>query len=151
MLLLYKKYYWVRLDKMSEDNWTVVTKKNVKKEKEPRERSISSRHTNQYNTMNNTNTTTNYSKYNSQHIGPSNSKKIEERSEEGDYQIQKVSRDFQLKLQRARQDKHLTQKQLASLCNLQESVIRNYEQGNAIPNYKEINKIGQVLGVSLGK
>ena len=78
-----------------------------------------------------------------------NSKKIEEQAEDGNYEIPKVSAALKLQIQQERQKKGWTQKQLAQQCNLQESIIRNYETGSCIPNQSDISKMSRALGVSL--
>jgi len=75
--------------------------------------------------------------------------KIEEQADEGTYKISKVSNTLSLQLQQERQKKKMTQKQLALQCNLQENIIRNYENGTAVPNQQELNKLSKALGVSL--
>ena len=52
-------------------------------------------------------------------------------------------------LKRLRKEKGLTQKQLASLCGLTESSVRKYEIRQARPRRKTIEKIAQVLEVSV--
>jgi ribosome-binding protein aMBF1 (putative translation factor) len=73
--------------------------------------------------------------------------KIEKACENDTYHVKKVSPQFQQSIQRTRQEKNLTQKQLATMCNLQTSVIRDYEAGTAIPSPKEVNIIKNVLGI----
>lgn len=48
---------------------------------------------------------------------------------------------------KARKDKNLTQKQLASLSGLHELLIRKYECGDALPSYDSISKICGILDV----
>ena len=52
-------------------------------------------------------------------------------------------------IQKARQAKKMTQKELAILLNIQASVISEYECGNAIPNRQLLSKISKVLGVKI--
>lgn len=61
----------------------------------------------------------------------------------------KVTNNFCKQMQQARQEKQMTQKQLAFACNLPESKIKDYENGTAIPNQKEISKINKALGLVL--
>jgi putative transcription factor len=63
----------------------------------------------------------------------------------------KVSNELRLQIQQARHQKQMSQKQLAQACNLSESVIKNYENGTAIPNQSELNKITRILGIVLKK
>ena len=48
---------------------------------------------------------------------------------------------------KARKDKNLTQKQLASLSGLHELLIRKYECGDALPSYDSISKICEILDI----
>ncbi len=47
----------------------------------------------------------------------------------------------------ARNAKKLTQKQLANMMNIQQSVIASYENGKAIPDNQILQKIAKTLGV----
>lgn len=88
---------------------------------------------------------------NSQHA-PVNGAKIERNLEDEErLEIPKVSKEFQTQMMQARLQKGLTQKQLANACNLTEHVIKNYENGKAIPQSNDIAKINKILGVTLKK
>lgn len=78
-----------------------------------------------------------------------NSNKIEKKIEEGDLALPKISHDLKIQIQQARQNKKLTQKQLAQACNMQETMIRDYENGKCIPTSSDLVKMGKVLGVIL--
>lgn len=52
-------------------------------------------------------------------------------------------------LQKARQDKGLTQKELAQKVNEKPNVINDYEAGRAVPNQQLLGKIERVVGVKL--
>ena len=65
--------------------------------------------------------------------------------------IAKVSHNLKLEIQKARTAKKLSQKQLANLINQQESVVKDYESGKAIPDNNVINKLSKALGVKLKK
>jgi len=79
-----------------------------------------------------------------------NARKIEKNADSEDViSVQKLTHNFTLQLQQARQQKQLTQKQLANLCQLPETKIRDYENGNALPNQQDINKMSKELGVIL--
>jgi putative transcription factor len=77
----------------------------------------------------------------------SHASKIEKECENDTYHIKKVPPQLQQSIQKARQEKNLTQKQLATMCNMQVSVIRDYESGNAIPSQREVNIIRNILGL----
>ena len=75
--------------------------------------------------------------------------KIEENAEEGNLKIETVSLDLQTRIKNARLAKKLTQKDLAKACNLPANDIQRYENGTAIPNQSELNKMSRILGVGL--
>jgi len=52
-------------------------------------------------------------------------------------------------IQRARQDKSLTQKDLAQRINEKPQVVNEYESGKAIPNQQILGKLERALGVKL--
>ncbi|SCM21180.1 multiprotein bridging factor type 1, putative [Plasmodium chabaudi chabaudi] len=76
-----------------------------------------------------------------------NKAKIEQETE--NFKIDRVTPAFSRALQQARMAKKLTQVQLARLVNEPESVIKEYENGKAIPNNMIIQKLNRVLGVNL--
>ena len=78
-----------------------------------------------------------------------NASKIEENAEEGDLHHKTVSYDLKLQIQRARQDKGMTQKELATKCNLAHNIIIDYESGKIIPNHNHLQMMSKVLGVTL--
>ena len=91
---------------------------------------------------------------NVQHQTPSNARKIEaiaDGEEDVSLKPKTVSHDLKLQIQQARQAKSLTQKQLATQCNMAESVIKSYENGSAQPNGQELAKMSRILGVKLKK
>ena len=63
--------------------------------------------------------------------------------------IKKVSHNLKTQIQSARCAKKMSQKDLANKINVQESIIKDYESGKAIPDVKIVNKIGRALGVVL--
>ncbi|ORZ02811.1 multi protein bridging factor 1-domain-containing protein [Syncephalastrum racemosum] len=52
-------------------------------------------------------------------------------------------------IQRARQEKGMTQKDLAQKCNEKPQVVTEYESGKAIPNQQILGKLERALGVKL--
>lgn len=78
-----------------------------------------------------------------------NASHVERKADEGDFTLPTVSHKLQTQIQQARTQKGMTQKQLAVACNLQESVVRSYEQGTCMPNSREMNIMSKVLGVTL--
>jgi len=61
----------------------------------------------------------------------------------------KVTSHLKKQLQKARLDKKLSQKELATKCNITETIIKSYENGTAVPNGSIMNKMSKVLGVNL--
>lgn len=117
---------------MDHQDWTVITlkkKKTIKNDNEPK--IINTHHTNQQ----------------KKHI--SNATKIEQKIEEGTYDLPKVTHNLQQQIQQARQSKNWTQKQLAQACNITESVIKSYEAGKAVPMQQDIDKMSRALSVRL--
>lgn len=62
---------------------------------------------------------------------------------------QNVPYSLQTQIQQARQSLNMTLKQLASACNLPESLVRDYEEGIVIPKNHILVKMSEVLGVVL--
>jgi len=77
------------------------------------------------------------------------SSKIEQKMEEGTFELPKVTHNLQQQLQQSRQAKNLTQKQLAQACNMTESVVKSYESGKAVPTQQDLDKMSKALGVRL--
>lgn len=61
----------------------------------------------------------------------------------------KVSMDVGKAIQRGRQEKKLTQKDLATRVNEKPNVINDYEAGRAVPNQQLLGKIERVIGLKL--
>jgi putative transcription factor len=76
-------------------------------------------------------------------------RKLDDETE--DFRHAKISTNFKIELQKARQKKGWTQKQLAAACNLQPAIINTYESGKAVPDPSVINKLNRILGVKLPK
>lgn len=62
---------------------------------------------------------------------------------------QKVPTELKKAIMQARQDKKLTQSQLAQLINEKPQIIQEYESGKAIPNQQIISKLERALGAKL--
>lgn len=60
-----------------------------------------------------------------------------------------VSHDMKMVIQRGRTSKGLTQKALANQCNMPVARIQQYENGSAIPNAQELQKLRRVLGIAI--
>jgi putative transcription factor len=60
-----------------------------------------------------------------------------------------VDRSLSQALMKARTDKKMTQKQLATMINEKPQVVGEYESGRAIPNGQIISKLERALGVKL--
>ncbi|KAK2195827.1 bifunctional Lambda repressor-like [Babesia duncani] len=76
-----------------------------------------------------------------------NAAKVEQETE--NFKIDRVAYEFRVALQRARQAKGLSQSALARLINEQESLLKEYENGSAIPNGAIVQKLSRALGTSL--
>lgn len=63
--------------------------------------------------------------------------------------IEKVSTDIKLLIQKARQEKNLTQKELANKVNVKPEIIRDIESGKAMNDKQILVKMQKVLGVKL--
>jgi putative transcription factor len=61
----------------------------------------------------------------------------------------KVSFSMKMKLQKARLEKKMTQKELAQSIQVKQQIINDYETGKAIPDSGIINKLQRVLGQKL--
>lgn len=73
-----------------------------------------------------------------------NHKKLDEDSE--NYRVQTVSHKLSTLIQKTRQKKGLTRKELAHSCQERETIIAEYENGKAIPNGQVIQKMERALG-----
>jgi putative transcription factor len=76
-------------------------------------------------------------------------RKLDEETE--DFHLPSVSVEFKVALQKARQTKGWTQKDLAQRVNEKQSLINDYETGRVVPSGQVIAKLQRVLGVSLPK
>jgi len=84
---------------------------------------------------------------NKQHKGDKNTKILDDETEELHHD--RVSLTLGKVLQQARQNKEWTQKDLATKCNEKVEVIREYENGKAVPNQTILSKMERCLGVKL--
>ena len=65
--------------------------------------------------------------------------------------LKKLDNDFGKRLQQARCEKKMSQKDLAQKINEKQKVVQDYETGKAIPNHNIINKMERILGTRLRK
>ena len=65
--------------------------------------------------------------------------------------LPKVSLTVGKQIQQARMQKGLTQKQLATQCNVKQQVIQEYECGRGKPDQKVLAKIRRILGMNKKK
>ena len=82
-------------------------------------------------------------------IGNKKNKPDGSKIESEDYKIPSVSRSLSVQIMNARCDKKMTQKDLANKVNEKVDIIKNYENGTAIPNSQQMNKMSKILGVTL--
>ncbi|ETW08894.1 hypothetical protein H310_01387 [Aphanomyces invadans] len=83
----------------------------------------------------------------SAHVATGNMRKLDEDTE--NFKHETVDRSLSQALQKARMDKGMTQKALATAINEKPQVIGDYESGRAIPNGQIIVKIERALGCRL--
>ncbi|KAL3508771.1 hypothetical protein ACH5RR_028172 [Cinchona calisaya] len=76
-----------------------------------------------------------------------NTRKLDEETENLSHQ--KVPSELKKAIMHARQEKKLTQAQLAQLINEKPQIIQEYESGKAIPNQQIISKLERTLSVKL--
>ena len=69
--------------------------------------------------------------------------------ENEDFHHERVSNDVSKLIQLARQEKGLTQKDLATKINEKPQIVAEYEQAKAIPNQAILIKMERALGVKL--
>lgn len=84
---------------------------------------------------------------NKQHSIDKNTAKLDRETEELGHD--KVSLDVGRLIQQGRNEKKLTQKELATRINEKPQVINEYESGRAIPNQQVLAKIERVIGLKL--
>jgi putative transcription factor len=75
-------------------------------------------------------------------------RKLEEETET--FRVEKVSLSMAKRIQKARMDKGMSQKELARLCNMKPTIIQNYENGKAVPAGRIIQNIERQLGLPYG-
>lgn len=76
---------------------------------------------------------------------------IERKLEDENFSVKRIPHRLKLDIQRERQRKSWTQEQLANACNLPVNLIKNYENGTALPKREELCKIEKSLGVTFNK
>ena len=72
---------------------------------------------------------------------------IEKKAEIGDLKHKQITKELRLEIQKARNSKGLTQKQLAQQCQLTVQIINDIESGKSIYNHNHINKIKRSLQI----
>lgn len=78
---------------------------------------------------------------------PNKDNKLNKKIEEGNLKHDKISVELRKTIQSTRCSKNLTQKQLATHCNLPLSVINDIESGRAQYNPSQINKVKRFLKI----
>ncbi|XP_036453892.1 endothelial differentiation-related factor 1 homolog [Colossoma macropomum] len=84
---------------------------------------------------------------NKQHVVTKNTAKLDRETEELHHE--RVTLEVGKVIQKGRQDKGLTQKDLATKINEKPQVIADYEAGKAIPNNQVMGKIERAIGLKL--
>lgn len=85
---------------------------------------------------------------NSQSMQDINRRKLEN---DDSYKFSTVTHDLKTQIQQARQNKKMTQAELAQKCNLSLRIIQDYEKGIGVVNSAHLSKIGKILDVQLKK
>ncbi|TPX39727.1 hypothetical protein SeMB42_g05525 [Synchytrium endobioticum] len=81
-------------------------------------------------------------------LDPSKAAKIDRETE--DFHVEKVPLSLSKTIAQARQEKGLTQKELATKINQPHNIIAEYESGKAVnPNQQVLGKMERILGVKL--
>jgi putative transcription factor len=90
-----------------------------------------------------------------QHINPhtktegSKIAKVDRMTDEGVFEVQKVSVSVSKAIQDGRRAKELTQKDLATKINEKPQIVAEYESGKGTPNQQVLAKMERVLGIKL--
>uniref|UniRef100_A0A673A6G6 HTH cro/C1-type domain-containing protein n=1 Tax=Sphaeramia orbicularis TaxID=375764 RepID=A0A673A6G6_9TELE len=84
---------------------------------------------------------------NKQHLVTKNTAKLDRETEELHHE--RVSLEVGKVIQKGRQDKGMTQKDLATKINEKPQVIADYESGKAIPNNQVMGKVERAIGLKL--
>lgn len=84
---------------------------------------------------------------NKQHLVTKNTAKLDRETEELHHD--RVPLEVGKVIQKGRQDKGLTQKDLATKINEKPQVIADYESGKAIPNNQVLGKVERAIGLKL--
>jgi ribosome-binding protein aMBF1 (putative translation factor) len=73
--------------------------------------------------------------------------KLEKKADNDELKHNKITKELQTKIQQGRSSKGLTQKQFANSINLPLQKIQEIENGKAIYNHKDINRIKRFLKI----
>jgi len=84
---------------------------------------------------------------NKQKGGPTAPWKLD--NETSDFRVDKVTHNLKMEIQQARTAKKLSQADLGKLISESATVIKNYENGSAIPDSRVLVKLRKALGVPL--
>ena len=145
------------------NEWTIVEHKKRKPAKKPHLSNIRTsttrdldhvifRNSKKSRTTRKKNNTTLVAKYNAgknKQSATINAAAIERKMNKDKYHLPKISDKLRKDIQKGRQQKNWSQKELANACNIPISVIKLYEQGKGMPNHKYISVMSRALGVPL--
>ena len=73
--------------------------------------------------------------------------KLEKKADNDELKHDKITKELRLQIQQGRSSKGLTQKQLSNMVNLPLQKIQEIENGKAIYNHKNINRIKRFLKI----
>jgi putative transcription factor len=86
---------------------------------------------------------------------PCNSNKLVSKkiNDDGDFvpPAEKISHSLKIQIQQARTAKGWSQKELASQLGIQPGIVKDYENGKAVPNGALLAKMSQKMGVKFKK
>jgi putative transcription factor len=75
--------------------------------------------------------------------------KVDRMTDEGVFEVQKVSMSVSKAIQDGRRQKEMTQKDLATKINEKPQIVGEYESGKGVPNQQVLAKMERVLGIKL--
>ncbi|GFT44950.1 endothelial differentiation-related factor 1 [Nephila pilipes] len=132
---------------MSEENWDTVTYLRKKAPKASHLRSQQAINAAQRQGLAIETTKKYNAATNKQHSTTLNTLKLDTETEQLHHET--VGLDMGRLIQQGRQNKNLTQKDLATRINEKPQVINDYEAGRAVPNQQILTKIERVIGMKL--
>jgi putative transcription factor len=75
--------------------------------------------------------------------------KVDRMTDEGLFEVSKISMSVSKAIQDGRRAKEMTQKELATKINEKPQIVGEFESGKAVPNQQVLAKMERVLGIKL--